>query len=578
MGAQFARQGKEELRRIRKRGRPLIWAVAVFSLFANMLMLTGPMYMLQVYDRVLASGSTETLVALTMLMVFLYLMMGALDFVRGRIMVRVGLQFAQDLQERVFNAVVRKSAVLPDNGTSSGLQDLDHVHRLISAPLLIALLDMPWTPLFIAVIFVFHPLLGTLALTGTLVLVLITLANQLLSRRAQRDAGALQLAAQSAADQYRIEAETVRAMGMQAAAHTRWQKTQRAADGHDLVAMNVGGAFATLTKTMRLFLQSAMLGLGAWLVIGGQMTPGGMIAGSILLGRALSPVESALTQWPLAQQGVQGWNNLAELLGEVPPDAARVALPTPLGRLSVHALTVVPPGDRMAALKSLSFNIEPGQAVGVIGPSGTGKSTLARAIVGVWPPAGGHIRLDGATLDHYGPDGLAQVIGYLPQQVHLFDGTLSDNIARLDQDADEGRVIAAAKMAGAHEMILELPQGYDTPVSADRSRLSGGQLQRIGLARALYNDPVLLVLDEPNANLDNAGSAALNTAIRQMKGRGRSVLIMAHRPAAIKECDMILMLDSGMRMAFGPKDEVLSGMVKNAKAIQTVPAAAAGMR
>lgn len=578
MGAHIARQGTEELRRIRRRGRRFYWAVAIFSFVANLLMLTGPMYMLQVYDRVLASGSTETLVGLTLLMVFLYLMMGTMDFVRGRIMVRVGLQFAQDLQARVFNAVIRKSAVLPDRGTSSGLQDLDNIHRLISAPLLIALLDMPWTPLFIAVIFVFHPLLGALALAGTLALVAITLANQLLSRRAQREAGALQHTAQIVADQFRTEAETVRAMGMQEAAHMRWQQTQRASDAHDLVAMNVGGAFATLTKTMRLFLQSAMLGLGAWLVIGGQMTPGGMIAGSILLGRALSPVESALTQWPLAQQGMQSWNDLAALLGEVPPDAARVVLPKPLGRLSVHALTVVPPGDRLAALKSLSFQVEPGQAVGVIGPSGTGKSTLARALVGVWPPAGGHIRLDGATLDHYGSDGLGQFIGYLPQQVHLFDGTLSDNIARLEQDADEDRVIAAAKMAGAHEMILELPQGYDTPVSADRSRLSGGQLQRIGLARALYNDPVLLVLDEPNANLDNAGSAALNTAIRQMKGRGRSVLIMAHRPAAIKECDMILMLDGGMRMAFGPKDEVLSGMVKNAKAIQTVPAAAAGMR
>ncbi|NNK17180.1 MAG: ATP-binding cassette domain-containing protein, partial [Sulfitobacter sp.] len=285
-----------------------------------------------------------------------------------------------------------------------------------------------------------------------------------------------------------------------------------------------------------------------------------------------------LNQWPVAQQGLQSWADLASLLGEVPPEERLLSLPKPAARMVVNSVTVVPPGDRKATLKSLSFRIEPGQAIGVIGPSGSGKSTLARALVGVWPAAGGDIRLDGAALDHFSAEVLAQHIGYLPQQVHLFDGTVSDNIARLAPVSDESKVIEAAKMAGAHEMILMLPKGYDTRITADRPQLSGGQLQRIGLARALYGDPVVVVLDEPNAHLDNAGSAALNSAIRQIKARRRSVLIMAHRPAAIQECDMILMLDGGMRMAFGPKDEVLSGMVKNARSIQAVPAAAAGMR
>jgi len=314
-----------------------------------------------------------------------------------------------------------------------------------------------------------------------------------------------------------------------------------------------------------------MLGLGAWLVLGNQMTPGGMIAGSILLGRALSPIETLVNQWPTVQQGVQGWHRLAQLLTTVPAEDPRLPLPQPRAQLTVSALTVVPPGDRKAVLKSVSFSISPGQAVGVIGPSGTGKSSLARALTGVWAASGGHIRLDGAALDQYGTASLGRHIGYLPQRIQLFDGTVAQNIARLAAVPDEIKVIEAAKHAAAHDMILALPKGYDTLVSAGRLRLSGGQMQRIALARALYDDPVLLVLDEPNANLDNVGSQALNTAIRGVKARGGAVLIMAHRPAAIQECEMLLVLDGGVRIAFGPKDEVLSGMVKNVQSIQRTP-------
>jgi len=533
--------------------------------------------MLQVYDRVLGSGSQETLVALSLLVLFLYGVMGILDYTRGRIMARIGARFQDDLDRRVFDAVVRKSAVAPDDKTNGSLGDLESVQRLITSPVLMAAFDLPWTPIFFAGIFVFHAYLGYLALVGAAVLIVIAIANQYLSRGAQARAAIAGQQAGSMADQIRTEAEMVQAMGMRNAAFTRWQKARSEALAGQVVATDVGGTFTSMTKTIRLFLQSAMLGMGAYLVLRNEMTPGAMIAGSILLGRALAPVEMALNQWPLVQRGAAGWNNLVELLGTVPPEGPRTELPKPQARLVAKNLTVVPPGEKQASLKSVSFTVEPGQAVGVIGPSGAGKSTLARTLTGVWRPAGGSVRLDGAALEHYGSETLGRHVGYLPQRVSLFDGTIAQNIARLADTPDDAKVVAAAKMAAAHEMILELPDGYDTMILSGQVRLSGGQMQRIGLARALYDDPVILVLDEPNSNLDNTGSQALNQAIRGMKATGRSVLIMAHRPAAIQECDTLLVLDGGMRMAFGPKDEVLKGMVKNHQEIQKAPKGEGGV-
>ncbi|MEQ6202093.1 type I secretion system permease/ATPase [Sulfitobacter sp. HNIBRBA2951] len=569
--------GREELRQVRKRSRGLYWSVGLFSAFANLLMLTGPMYMLQVYDRVLGSGSQETLVALSLLVVFLYGIMGILDYTRGRIMARVGARFQDDLDRRVFDAVVRKSAVAPDDKTNAGLADLEAVQRTITSPVLMAAFDLPWTPIFFAGIFVFHAYLGYMALAGGAVLVVIAIANQYLSRGAQARAAIAGQQAAGMADQIRTEAEMVQAMGMRDAAFTRWQKARVETLEGQVRAADVGGTFTSMTKTIRLFLQSAMLGMGAYLVLKNELTPGAMIAGSILLGRALAPVEMGLNQWPVVQRGMTGWANLAELLGLVQPEGPRTELPKPRAHLVAKNLTVVPPGEKQASLKSISFKVEPGQAVGVIGPSGSGKSTLARTLTGVWRPAGGSVRLDGAALEHYGSETLGKHIGYLPQRVSLFDGTIAQNIARLSGTPDAGKVVAAAKTAAAHEMILELPDGYDTMINAGQVRLSGGQMQRIGLARALYDDPVILVLDEPNSNLDNVGSQALNQAIRAMKASDRSVLIMAHRPAAIQECDTLLVLDGGMRMAFGPKDEVLKGMVKNHQEIQKAPTDAGGV-
>ncbi len=577
MQSELIKRGREELRQIRKRSRTLYWIVGLFSAFANLLMLTGPLYMLQVYDRVLGSGSQETLVALSLLVVFLYAVMGILDYTRGRIMARVGARFQDDLDRRVFDAVVRKSAVAPETKTNGNLADLEAVQRTITSPVLMAAFDLPWTPIFFAGIFVFHAYLGYMALIGGGVLVAITIANQFLSRGAQARAAMAGQQASGIADQIRTEAEMVQAMGMREAAFSRWQKGRTEALQGQVRAADVGGTFTSMTKTIRLFLQSAMLGMGAYLVLQNQLSPGAMIAGSILLGRALAPVEMMLNQWPVVQRGMAGWSNLVELLGTVAPEAPRTELPQPKASLIAKNLTVVPPGEKQASLKSISFKVDPGQAVGVIGPSGAGKTTLARTLTGVWRPAGGSIRLDGAALEHYGSETLGRHVGYLPQSVSLFDGTIAQNIARLAEAPDDAKVVAAAKMAAAHEMILELPDGYDTVIRSGQVRLSGGQMQRIGLARALYNDPVLLVLDEPNSNLDNTGSQALNHAIRAMKASGRSVLIMAHRPAAIQECDTLLVLDGGMRMAFGPKDEVLKGMVKNHQEIQKAPAGAGGV-
>ncbi|PVA11104.1 type I secretion system permease/ATPase [Pelagivirga sediminicola] len=555
--------GLPELRAARRESRGLYWFVGVFSVFVNLLMLTGPLYMLQVYDRVLGSRSVETLLALTVLVGFLFAMMGILDFARGRIMGRVGARFQARLDKRVFDAVLRKSAIQPDQGTATGLADLEAVRRLMVSPVLTAMFDMPWTPIFLAGIWIFHPWLGILALSGGALLVAIAILNQITTRQPSRDAGRTAVQADAIATQIRSEAEMVQAMGMRGAAFDRWQKARGTALEKQIDATDLGTTFTCSTKAFRLALQSAMLGLGAYLVLQNQMTAGAMIAGSILMGRALAPIEQVVGQWALVQRARQGWTSLAQLLKDVPPEMPRTALPRPKARLELIKATVFAPGDTAPVLKSVSFAVEPGQAVGVIGPSGSGKSTLARAITGVWPPRAGALRLDGATLDQFDPAILGEHIGYLPQRVQLFDGTVAENIARLSDAPDADRVVAAAKAADAHEMILKLPQGYDTHVTAGGGRLSGGQMQRVGLARALYGDPVILVLDEPNSNLDNEGSAAVNRAIRSFKADGRSVLIMAHRPAAIQECDMLLMLEQGEVRAFGPKEEVLQKVVRN---------------
>lgn len=557
-------EGGRELRAAWKASAGLIPAVLLFSAFVNILMLAGPLYMLQVYDRVLGSGSEATLVALSILILGLFLIMGVLDHVRGRITAIIGARFQEQLDARVFAAAVARSAGAPDDPTVINAQrDVEALRGFLATPVFLALLDLPWTPLFLLALFVFHPSMGWLAVIGGAALVTVTVLNQILTQSLRHQGQTAMVRAERMAEQLKSEAETVQALGMAASGISRWQVARRLALAKDIAAAGVAGGFGALTRTLRLVLQSAMLGLGAFLVLRGELTAGAMVAGSILMGRALSPIEMAVGQWPVIQRAADGWQRLDQLLSRVPAPHPRTALPRPRAVLEVEGLTIAAPGDRTPLLRQVSFRLEPGQALGVIGPTGAGKSTLARALTGVWQPLAGRIRLDGAALDQYDPEVLGHLIGYLPQRITLFDGTIAENIARLDATPDSARIIAAARKADAHDMIVRLPQGYDTPVAATGSRLSGGQMQRIALARALYGDPVLLVLDEPNANLDNGGSAALNAAIRAAKADGKAVLIMAHRPAAIQECDLLLVIEDGTRRAFGPRDQVLRDEVKN---------------
>lgn len=550
--------------KVLRRWTGAIFSIGLFSVFVNLLMLTGPLFMLQIYDRVLGSRSEETLVALVILVAMLYAIMGALDFARGRIAARVGAGFQASLDDRVFDVLMRR-AISPEerNRPATGLNDVESIQRLLSSPALFAFFDLPWTPLFLAAIFIFHPMLGVLAVSGGAVLILITVANQLMTRRHVAKAGATAAGASAIAESLRKEAELVRGLGMHDQALNRWSGKRTEALEANIAASDRTGGFTILSKTLRMFLQSAMLALGAYLVLQNEMTAGAMIAGSILLGRALAPIEQAIAQWSLVQRARQGRQSLAFLLGATPVVPAKTELPRPRAYLDLSQVTVVPPGDNMATLRVVSFRVEPGQALAVIGESASGKSTLARVLAGIWAPVSGKVRLDGATLDQYGSTALGRYIGYLPQDVALFDGTIAENIARLQSDPDAEKVIAAAKKADAHEMILQLSDGYDTKVSSGGGRLSGGQKQRIGLARAMYDNPVILVLDEPNSNLDAHGGFALDAAIRTIKAEGGAVIIMAHRPSGISECDIVLVLDKGLVKAFGPRDEVLQQQVQN---------------
>ncbi|EYR79197.1 MULTISPECIES: type I secretion system permease/ATPase [unclassified Shinella] len=556
--------GVEELRAALKSSAAGFLAIGLFSFFVNLLVLTGPLFMLQIYDRVLSSRSEATLVALTGLIIGLYLVMGVLDHIRSRVAARIGARFQARFDKRVFNAVLDRTNLHAQGiSTVTGMRDLDSIQKVLSSPALFTVFDIPWTPFFLFVIFTFHPWMGMLGVVGGLILVGLTWLNQNGTKEDQERAMIAGRLSDEMTQTLQKESDTVRALGMRRAVAGRWQLLRDKALEANIRYSDSNGFYSISSKTFRVFLQSAILALGAYLVLQNEITAGAMIASSIIIGRALAPIEGAIGQWSLIQRAMQGWRNLSQLLARVPEEDARTALPKPRAVLEVEQVTVVPPGEQVATLRMLNLELHPGQALGVIGQSASGKSTLARVLTGIWPPAAGKVRLDGASLEQYGTDGLADHVGYLPQDVVLFEGTVAENIARMALDPDPVKVVEAARKAGAHDMILRLPDGYDTKLPAMGGRLSGGQKQRVGLARALYGDPVLVVLDEPNSNLDAEGSMALNLAIRNMKAEGKSVVIMAHRPAAIEECELILIMENGQRLAFGPRDDVLRAHLRN---------------
>ena len=541
------------------RCRSLMLQAAGISVFVNLLMLTGPLFMLQVYDRVLASRSLPTLAALFALVAVLFAFYGLFEFLRGRLMARVGARVQSELDGEVFRISVQAARRRdPERRRLNALRDLEYLQQLFSGPAPMAILDLPWSPLFFLVIFLFHWQLGVLALAGAAVLIALAAVNTARSRAPLAAAQAGATRAESFERSLRSGAEAAQALGMMAHATARWQAQRGPALTAQIAATDRVGAYGSASKAIRFLLQSAILGWGAWLAIEQLITPGMIIAASIMMGRALAPIDQTIGQWRTYARGRLAWRNLRALFEDRGPVSDPTALPDLQGHVKARRLAVAPPGADVPILRDLSFALEPGQALGVIGPTGSGKSALARTLVGLWPAAHGSLTIDGAAHDQWSPDALGVQVGYLPQDVSLLDATVAENIARLQPAADDAGIVAAAIQAQAHELILSLPAGYETLVGpSGGTALSGGQRQRVGLARALFGEPALVVLDEPNAHLDAAGEKAVIDVVNRLKAAGRTIVVMAHRPSAIAACDLLLVLGEGRQRAFGPRDEVL---------------------
>ena len=540
------------------RYRNLLWQAAGISVLSNLLLLTGPLFMLQVYDRVLTSRSAPTLVALFGLVTALFAFYGVFDYLRGRLLTRLGARVQAELDTEVFQASVRAAQDNdPQRRRLLAVRDLEYLQQWFAGPAPLAVLDLPWSPFFFAALFLFHWQLGVLAVVGGLVLCVLALLNHVRSRRLTDMAKTSSTQAESFERSVRAGAEAATALGMLTAAATRWSRLRTSALTAQVAASDRIGGYGAAIKALRFFLQSAILALGAWLAITGVVTPGVIIAASILMGRALAPLEQMVGQWRSYAQVRLAWRSLHALFESCAGPRALTILPRPAGRMEARNVGVAPPHSPTPILRGLNFTIQPGQALGVIGPSACGKSALARALTGLWPVVQGSLRLDGATLDQWTPEQLGTHIGYLPQDVPLFAGTVAENIARLKPDYTDEAVVAAAQQARAHDVILALADGYDTRIGPANSGLSGGQRQRIGLARALFGSPALVVLDEPNAHLDAAGEQALTEVIGELKARGCAVVVMAHRPAAIAACESLLVLHNGRQRAYGQREEVL---------------------
>lgn len=542
----------------------------LISGMSNILMLTGALFMLEVYDRVLPSRSVPTLVGLFILVVVLFAALGVLDAIRGRILARVGAALDESLSGRVYDTLVRLPLRIGTRGDGNQpLRDLDAVRSYLSGLGPVALFDLPWIPLYLAICFIFHPLIGLTALGGAVILVALTVATEMMTQAPSKAAMEAAAARSNIAESSRRNAEALIAMGMLPRLAARWAKANSAYLSNQQQTSDIGGGLGSASKVLRMLLQSGVLAVGAWLVINQQASAGIIIAGSILSARALAPVDLAIANWKGFVAARQSWKRLNNLLAAMPAPQQPMALPAPSHRLTVEGIAATAPGTSKVLVQEVAFKLEAGQGLGIIGPSGSGKSSLARVLVGVWPSVRGKVRLDGAALDQWSPEQLGPHIGYLPQDVELLAGTVAENIARFEDRPDAEAVIAAAKAVGVHDMIVALPQGYETPVGEHGESLSAGQAQRVALARAVYRDPFLVVLDEPNSHLDAEGDTALTRAILGIRERKGIVVVIAHRPSAIAGVDQILVLNQGRVQALGPKDEVL------AKVLQRPPGVAA---
>ncbi len=550
-------------------------SAGIFSLFINLLMLVPVVYMLQLYDRVIPSGSMSTLIMLTLIAMLMFLTMGGLEWVRSQILVKVSARIETLLNERLYDISFKQSLYTGGQKASSQpLDDLTSLRQFMTGNGLFAFFDAPWIPIYIAVMFMFHVWIGVMAVITACVLIVVAIANERFTRGALTDANSIAMANRARLNKNLVNAEVIESMGMLRDMRQRWKKDNEQVLEFQSAASSKAGLFAASSKVLRMAAQSLILGLGAYLAIEREISPGSMIAGSILLGRALAPIDQMIAGWKgfIAARGQ--YSRINELFSKIPADKDKMSLPSPEGALMAEGAVVIPPGAKVPVLKSINFAIPSGMAVGLVGPSGAGKSTLARAMLGIWPTSSGKIRLDGADVFAWNREELGPSIGYLPQDVELFEGTVSENISRFGE-FDSELVVQASKAADVHEMILRLPEGYDTPIGATGGVLSGGQRQRIGLARALYGNPVLIVLDEPNASLDDVGEAALTRAIEALKQREATIIVISHRPSVLGVMDNVMILKDGQVVAFDKRDAILAQLqpqaVRPAKPTSVVP-------
>lgn len=544
-----------------------MFGIGIVSAVINVLALTGSIFMLQVYDRVIPSYSLPTLVALGLFAALLYMFQGLLELIRTRLLVRISTSLDRKLSGPVYTAMMRLPLRirLPGDGLLP-LRDLDQIRGFIAGSGPTALFDMPWMFFYIALCFLFHFWIGVTALAGALVLIGLTLLTELRTRGPISAAVAQSATRATLSEATRRNAEAVHAMGLGQRITNRWSAVNAEYLHSNSKAADAAATFGTLSRVFRIALQSLILAVGAYLVINREATGGIMIASSILMSRALAPVELAIAHWRIFVSARQGWTRLSALLAEMPEAQPALQLPAPRRSLTVENLAIVPPGERKLVVRNASFTLSAGDGVGIIGPSASGKSSLARALAGIWLPAGGNVRLDGATLDQWTPEELGPHVGYLPQDVQLFDGTIAENISRFEPDPPTDKILKAAGTASVHDMIVHLQDGYDTRVGEAGASLSAGQRQRVALARALYGDPFLLILDEPNSNLDADGDAALTAAVKAMRERGSIVVVIAHRRSALENIDQVIMMGSGRIQAIGPKAEVLAKMARQPQA------------
>lgn len=548
--------------------------VGFFSFFINLLMLVPPLYMLQIYDRVLASRSEETLIVLTFIVVVMFVTMGLLEFIRSRILVRLGNRIDMHFSSRIFDALFELANRYPGKASTQAISDMTHIRQFMTGNGLFAFFDAPWLPIYIFVLYLFHPLFALFGIIAAVVLLIIAILNEFNTRRNIEEANEMSQKSIRFANNNLRNSEVIHALGMLSNIKNRWLERHTNFLVLQSEASDKAGKWTNLSKVMRMGFQSLILGLGGYLAIQSEISAGMMIAGSIILGRALSPLDLLINGWKGFVSAREGYNRLGILFEEFPIKEKPMPLPDPIGNISLENLVVVPPQAEQPSIRGLNMKINAGEIIGIIGPTAAGKSTLARAVLGIWPLINGKVRIDGAGLEQWDREVLGKFIGYLPQDIELFEGTISENIERFGEKNPQA-VVEAAKKAGVHDMILHLPHGYDTLVGVGGATLSGGQRQRIGLARALYNNPVFIVLDEPNSNLDEVGEKALLVALVKLKKEGITVMLITHRPNILGITDKIAVLAEGELKMYGPRDEILAKLMskKTAKPLpsQTKP-------